>query len=85
MRKRMITILIVMVMIHGIVELSFSTEIKGTVLRIEGKNIILKNAEGKETTIEVKEVPAALKVGDSITIKDGAVVPSGEEKPLEGC
>jgi len=81
----MIAILIVMVMIHGIVELSFSTEIKGTVIRIEGNNIILKDAEGKETTIKVKEVPAGLKAGDSIAIKDGLGVPSTMEKPLEGC
>ncbi len=75
----------VVVIVFGVVGLTFSAEIEGTVIRIEGENIILKDVGGKETMIEVKEVPASLKVGDKIIIKDGTVVPSKKEVPIGGC
>lgn len=84
-RKRIFFLLWGMMFIFVVAGLTFSAEIEGTVIRIEGKNIILKDAGGKEKVIEVKEVPAGLKVGDKIIIKDGTVVPSKKEKPLEGC
>ena len=84
-RKRIFFLLWGMMFIFVVAGLTFSAEIEGTVIRIEGENIILKDAGGKEKVIEVKEVPVGLKVGDKIIIKDGTVVPLKKEKPLEGC
>ena len=77
--------LVMLVFIFSVAAPIFSKEIKGTVTKIEGKKITVKDAAGEETTVEVKEIPTGLKTGDSVTVKDGMVVPVKKEKPAEGC
>lgn len=84
--KAIIALIVALVFTLGVVGLSFASEVKGTVTKIEGKKITVKDAAGKETTVEVKEVPKDLKVGDSVTIKDGVVtVEKKKKKAIEGC
>jgi hypothetical protein len=40
----------------------------GTVTKIEGKKITIKQDDGKETTVEVKDVKG-IKVGDRVKVK----------------
>lgn len=84
--KVIIALLVALVFTIGVVGLSFAAEVKGTVTKIEGKKITVKGADGKETTVEVKEVPKDLKVGDTVTINDGMVtVEKKKKKAIEGC
>jgi hypothetical protein len=84
--KALIALLVALVFTVGLVGLSFAAEVKGTVTKIDGKKLTIKGADGKETTVEVKEVPKDMKVGDSVTIKDGMVtVEKKKKKAIEGC
>lgn len=78
--KTVIAVLVAFVFALSIVSIGFAAEVKGTVTKIEGKKITVKDAQGKETTVEVKDT-AGVKVGDKITIKDGVVQKS---KPAAG-
>lgn len=49
-----------------------SAEVKGTVAKIEGKTVTVKDDRGKETPVQVKDT-AGIKVGDKVEIKDGVV------------
>ena len=82
MAKRILVLLIVVMFTFAVVSLGFAAEVKGTVAKIDGKKITVKDAAGKETAVEVKEVPKGLKVGDKVTIKDGVV--TIEKKPAAG-
>ena len=84
--KAIIALMVALVFTCGVVGLSFAAEVKGTVTKIDGQKITVKDAAGKESTTEVKEVPKDLKVGDNVTIKDGAVtVEKKKKKAIEGC
>lgn len=84
--KALIALLVVFVFTVGLAGLSFAAEVKGTVTKIDGKNVTVKGADGKETTVEVKEVPKDLKVGDSVVIKAGVVtIEKKKKKAIEGC
>jgi hypothetical protein len=84
--KKIVTLLVALLFTIGVVGLSFAADVKGTVTKIDGKKITVKGADGKETTVEVKEVPKDLKVGDNVTIKDGMVtVEKKKKKAIEGC
>lgn len=84
--KAIIALMVALLFSIGVVSLSFAAEVKGTVTKIDGKKITVKGADGKETTVEVKEVPKDLKVGDNVTIKDGMVtVEKKKKKAIEGC
>ncbi len=83
--KKIIALLVALVFTFGVVGLTFAVELKGTVTKIEGKKITVKDAAGKETTVEVKDTAGA-KVGDNVTIKDGVVtVEKKKKKAIEGC
>jgi len=108
MTKRIFVLLLALVFTLGLASFGFAAdkpaaapkaeekkavEVKGTVSKIDGKKITVKDAAGKETTVEVKEVSKDLKVGDMVTIKDGMVTkeaaPAKEapkkKKAIEGC
>jgi outer membrane lipoprotein SlyB len=84
--KAIVALLVALVFTLGVVGMAFATaEVKGTVTKIDGKKITVKDAAGKETTVEVKDT-AGVKVGDSVTIKDGTVtVEKKKKKAIEGC
>jgi hypothetical protein len=83
--KAIVALLIALVFVLGTVGLAFAAEVKGTVTKIDGKKITVKDVAGKETTIEVKDTAGA-KVGDSVAIKDGAVtVEKKKRRAIEGC
>lgn len=94
MAKRIFVLLLALVFTLGVASFGFAAdkpaaEVKGTVSKIDGKKITVKDAAGKETTVEVKEVPKDLKVGDMVAIKDGMVTkeaaPAKKKKAIEGC
>jgi len=60
-------------------------ELRGTVTKIDGNKITVKDAAGKETTVEVKKLPEGLKVGDRVTVKDREVVRERPRRVIEGC
>ncbi len=62
-----------------------TTEVRGTVTKIEGNKITVKDAAGKETTVEVKKLPEGLKVGDRVAVKDREVTRERPRRVIEGC
>ena len=81
--KAIIAMFVAIVFTLGVVGLSFAAEIKGTVTNIDGNKVTVKDSAGKETTVDVKDAKGA-KVGDKVTIKDGAIVPAAKKK-VTGC
>jgi hypothetical protein len=82
--RAIIALLVVLVFTVGMVGLSFASEVKGTVTKVEGNKITVKDAAGKETTVEVKDT-AGVKAGDRVTIKDGKVTRERPRRVIEGC
>ena len=75
--KRLIVLLMAMVFTLGIVSLSFpAQEVKGTVARIEGNKLTIRDDMGKEKTLKVKDLESLkeIKVGDRVLVKDGKVI-----------
>ncbi len=75
--KKLIVLLMAMVFTLGVVGLSFSAQdIKGTVSKIEGDKVTIKDDMGKEQTVKVKDLGSLkeIKVGDKVMVKDGKVV-----------
>jgi len=73
--KSIITLVVALVFAVGIVSFAFAaddTVVKGTVTKIEGTTITVKNSAGKETKVTVSD-PKVVKVGDRVTVKDGVV------------
>ncbi|MFO0754364.1 MAG: hypothetical protein U0411_13705 [Thermodesulfovibrionales bacterium] len=68
--KALIALVVAMVFTFGIVGLSFAAEVKGTVTKIDGSKVTIKDAAGKESTVEVKNAKE-IKVGEMVTVKDG--------------
>ena len=58
-------------------------EIKGTVTRIEGKKVTIKDGMGMEKTVEPAnpEALSGLKVGDEAAIKEGVLTKGGGAGP----
>ena len=73
--KKLIVLLVAMAFALGVAGVSFSAaqEIKGTVTKIEGNQITIQDAAGKQTTVSINDPRALqdLKVGDTVSIKDG--------------
>lgn len=73
--KKLIVLLVAMAFALGVVGVSLSAaqEIKGKVAKIEGDKITIQDAAGKQTTVSVNDPSTLqdLKVGDSVSIKDG--------------
>lgn len=84
MTKRIIAMMVITVFALGLISLAFaSAEVTGKITKIEGNKLIVKAADGKETTVEVKSTKG-LKVGDEVTVKDG-VATKKKKKAIEGC
>ena len=83
--KSILALLIAIVFALGVVGLAFAADVKGTVTKIDGKKITVKDDKGKETTVEAdaKDV----KVGDKVDVKDGKVMKEAakKKKVIEGC
>ncbi len=79
--KRLVALFVILMFVIGVVGLSFAADVKGTVTKIDGKKITVKDDKGKETTVEVKDTGGA-KVGDTVEIKDGKVT---VKKPKTGA
>jgi ABC-type Fe3+-hydroxamate transport system substrate-binding protein len=87
--KKIIVLLIALVFTLGVVGLSFSADVSGTVTKLEGKKMTVKDAAGKETTVDVKDAAGA-KVGDKVTVTGGVVTKEAaaapkKKKAIEGC
>jgi len=83
--KRLLLILVTIVFTLGLVGIALveSAKVEGTVTKIEGKKVTIKDEKGKETTVEVKDLGGA-KVGDLVEIKDGKITvkkKAEEKKP----
>jgi outer membrane lipoprotein SlyB len=89
--KKILVLLVALVFTLGVVGLSFAADVKGTVTKIEGNKVTVKDDKGKETTVEVKDTAGA-NVGDKVEIKGGKVMkeaapaaPAKKKKAIEGC
>ncbi len=80
--KRILVLFVALVFTLGVVGLSFAADVKGTVTKVEGVKITVKDSAGKETTVDVKDT-AGVKAGDKVEIKDGKVV--SKKKQISGC
>lgn len=72
--KRLLILLAAIVFTLSVAGLSFSAqEITGTVTKIEGSKLTIVDGVGKETVVEVENQKSLkkIKVGDSVSIKDG--------------
>jgi len=63
-------LIVMLTFVFGLAAVSFSSEVKGTITKIEGNKLTIKEADGKEVTVEVKDAKG-LKVGDKVEVKDG--------------
>jgi hypothetical protein len=83
--KAIIAMFVAIVFTLGVVGLSFAAEVKGTITKIEGNKVTVKDAAAKETTVDVKDAKG-VKVGDTVTIKDGVITPTPPaKKKVTGC
>ena len=79
--KSIITLLVAMVFTLGMVSLTFAAdakEVKGTVTKVAGMTLTIKDAAGKEVTVKVSNAKD-VKVGDMVTVKGGKA--TKEEAP----
>ncbi|MCX7913484.1 MAG: hypothetical protein N2511_02725 [Thermodesulfovibrionales bacterium] len=85
-QKSIIALVVAIIFTFGIITMAMaSAEVKGTVTKIDGNKVTVKDDKGKETTVEVKD-PKGVKVGDKVTIKDGVVTKEApKKKKPEGC
>ncbi|MEW6118129.1 MAG: anti-sigma factor domain-containing protein [Nitrospirota bacterium] len=70
--KSILALLVAIVFTLGVVGLVFAADVKGKVAKIEGNKVTVKTADGKETTVEVKN-PKDAKVGQDVEIKGNKV------------
>ncbi len=84
--RSIIALVIAIIFTFGVATMGLATaEVKGTITKIDGKKVTVKDDKGEETTVEVKEVKD-IKVGDKVTIKDGvATKEAPKKKKPEGC
>lgn len=84
MMKRFLALCITVLFVISVAGLALADG-TGTVTKIDGKKITIKDDKGKETTAEVKDAAGA-KVGDKVEIKAGAVkiMKPAEKKPAAG-
>ncbi len=84
--KRVLALIVMLTFIIGVAGLAMASEIKGTITKIEGNKLTIKQADGKEVTTEVKDT-SGLKVGDMVEVEKGVAkkeMPK-KKKPIEGC
>lgn len=70
--KSILALLVAIVFTLGVVGLVFAADVKGKVTKVEGNKVTVKTADGKETTVEVKN-PKDAKVGQDVEIKGNKV------------
>ena len=81
--KSIITLLVAMVFTLGMVSLTFAADVKeakGTVTKVAGMTVTIKDAAGKEVNVKVSNAKD-VKVGDMVTVKDGKA--TKEEAPAK--
>lgn len=85
-QKSIIALMIALIFTFGILSMAMaSVEVKGTITKIDGNKVTVRDDKGKETTVEVKD-PKGLKVGDKVSIKDGVATKEvPKKKKPEGC
>lgn len=78
--KSIIALAIAIIFTLGVATMGLAAaEVKGTITKIDGKKVTVKDDKGKEATVEVKEVKD-VKVGDKVTIKDGVITKEAAKK-----
>ncbi len=84
--KRALALIVMLTFVLGLTAVALSAEVKGTITKIEGNKLTIKQADGKEVTVEVKDAKG-LKVGDNVTVKDGVAKKEEvkKKKAIEGC
>ncbi len=85
--KKIIALVVALIFALGIAAVSFAGEMMGTVTKVDGAKITIKDDKGKETMVEDK-MAKDIKVGDKVTVKDGKVMKAAEKpkkKKIEGC
>ncbi|MCX8028187.1 MAG: hypothetical protein N3A62_10110 [Thermodesulfovibrionales bacterium] len=80
--KKVLALIIAVIFTLTLTVFAFAAETKGTISKIDGNKITVKDEAGKESTIEGDA--KGLKVGDKVTIKDGKIV-KPKKKAIEGC
>jgi uncharacterized protein YxeA len=81
--KKILVLLVALVFTLGVVGLAFAADVKGTVTKIDGKKVTVKDAAGKEHTVEADAT--GIKVGDSVDVKGGKITKAAKKKAIEGC
>ncbi len=85
--KRALALIVMFTFVLGLAAVAISSaEVKGTITKIEGNKLTIKQADGKEVTVEVKDAKG-LKVGDNVEVKDGVAKKEEvkKKKVIEGC
>lgn len=77
--KSIIAFLVAAVFTVGMAGLSFAADVKGTVTKVEAKAIVVKDAAGKETKVDVTNA-GDVKVGDMVTVKGGKAMKEAAPK-----
>lgn len=76
--KRLIVLVMAVVFTLGVLSLTASAqqEVKGTVSKMEGNQITIRDDSGKQITVSVQDPMTLkdLKVGDRVSVKDGKVI-----------
>ena len=78
--KRFLVLMVAIIFTLTVAGLSLAADVKGSITTIDGNNITVKGADGKE--IAVQGDAKGLKVGDKVTVKDGKIM---KKKAIEGC
>ncbi len=79
--KAMLAVIVALLLSLSLATVGFAAEVKGTITKIDGHKITVKDDKGKESTVEAKEMKD-VKVGDKVSIKDGKV--TKQAKPAAG-
>lgn len=84
--RTVVTFLLVLILTIGISGVGYSGHkeekgVKGTITRIEPSEyeVTVKDDKGKETKVTVKDA-SGLKVGESVVVRDGKVMPAVKPK-----
>ncbi|HSB51490.1 MAG TPA: hypothetical protein VLD40_02420 [Dissulfurispiraceae bacterium] len=85
--KKILALVVALIFALGIAAVSFAGEMMGTVMKVDGAKMTIKDDKGKETMVEDK-MAKDIKVGDKVMVKDGKVTKAAEKpkkKKIEGC
>lgn len=68
--KSIFVLFVALVFALSVAGISFAADVTGTVTKVAGSKVTVKDAAGKESTVDVKNAKD-VKAGDNVTIKDG--------------